>query len=122
MEPLYIRETPETPGVVLDKEKGIFELKGRSISDDPTPFYNRVGAWITEYALAPNSRTMFRFTFQYINIESSRSLLDLLHLLQHIKGIEIEWHFSHTAEDIKEMGENLSALVPIPFQLVPMPH
>ena len=40
MDNLKIAGTDETPAVVLNIEKGIFEISGRSLPEDSPEFYN----------------------------------------------------------------------------------
>ena len=42
MIPLIIEETKSTPKIILDKDKGIFEIKGRSLPENVMFFYQKV--------------------------------------------------------------------------------
>jgi hypothetical protein len=42
MQALNLTGTDQTPQVTLNKEKGIFEISGRSLTDKAIEFYRRV--------------------------------------------------------------------------------
>ncbi|MEQ8426095.1 MAG: DUF1987 domain-containing protein [Cyclobacteriaceae bacterium] len=115
MEPLRTAETNETPKVNLDKAAGIFQIEGRSLTETPSEFYKPAIQWLKGYAKAPNPETTVTFNFEYLNIESSKSILDLLNILEEIPGARVTWYFGAQAEDMEEIGEELAELVNIPF-------
>lgn len=120
MDPLYISSTQETPDVVLDANLGQFEIKGRSISDNPRDFYQEVLKWLNEYATSPKAETYFTFKFEYLNTESAKSILDILTVLESISGAKVSWHFNEDDEDMEEIGEELAELVSVPFEFKPI--
>ncbi|MBX2942100.1 MAG: DUF1987 domain-containing protein [Cyclobacteriaceae bacterium] len=115
MDPLIIKETAETPSILMDKAKGKFELTGKSLTDNPSNFYKPVIEWLTVYVRTPNPETNISFKFEYLNIESSKSILDLMTVLDKIKGATVTWYFNEDDEDMEEIGEELAELVNIPF-------
>ena len=121
MNALLIEGTSDTPTVVLDQQKGVFELSGRSLPEDAVGFYTPVMAWIKEYAKAPNATTPFRFKLDYFNTASSKLILDLLHLLKGISGLKIEWSCYEDDEDGLEAGKEFAEQVnlEIEFKLIP---
>ncbi|MEP2670390.1 MAG: DUF1987 domain-containing protein [Cyclobacteriaceae bacterium] len=116
MNPLVIAETSETPNILMDKAQGKFEVTGRSLIDNASTFYQPVVEWLKEYAKKPNAETDISFKFEYLNIESSKSILDLLTVLDKIKGVTVTWYFNEDDEDMEEIGEELAELVTIPFK------
>ncbi|MFZ1805873.1 MAG: DUF1987 domain-containing protein [Cyclobacteriaceae bacterium] len=116
MAPLVIAETSETPNVLMDKTQGKFQVTGRSLIDNGSTFYQPIIEWLKEYAKDPNSETAVSFKFEYLNIESSKSVLDLLTVLEKIKGATVIWYFNEEEEDMEEIGEELAELVTIPFK------
>lgn len=120
MDPLHISATNETPDVVLDASLGQFEITGRSLSDNPQGFYQAVLKWLGDYAVAPISETHFTFKFEYLNTESAKSILDILTMLESIRGAKVSWHFNEDDEDMEEIGEELAELVNVPFEFKPI--
>lgn len=118
MEILYIEGTEETPKIILDKQKGTFEISGRSLTETPADFYKPVLKWIEAYAKDPNAATHCTFKLEYINTVSAKGILDVLSAFEHIKDMKVSWYFHEDDEDMEEMGEEFSELVDIPFEFI----
>jgi len=116
MDSLVITETDETPGVIMDKANGKFQVIGKSLTDNASTFYQPIIEWLTAYAKEPNPETGISFKFEYLNIDSSKSILDLLTILDKVKGVTVTWYFNEEDEDMEEIGEELAELVNIPFE------
>ncbi len=54
MDPLVIELGDDTPKVVLDKTKGIFEISGRSLPEDTVQFFKPILEWLRAYKNDPN--------------------------------------------------------------------
>ncbi len=119
MEVLQIKEGNDTPAVILDKERGIFEIQGRALCNDPGSFYQPIIAWMVKYAEQPLETTELVFRLEYVNIESSKILFDLLRVMENIPGAKVLWYFHEDDEDMEEIGEELAELVRIPFVFKP---
>lgn len=117
MQVFQVEGTDQTPRVILDKGKGLFEFSGRSLTDKAIEFYRPIVAWITEYSKSPNSRTDLVFKMEYMNTASSKALFDLFAIAQNIPGAKIVWCFHDEDEDMEETGEEFSSLVKIPFEM-----
>jgi hypothetical protein len=117
MPPLNLTGTDQTPQVTLNKEKGVFEFSGRSLTDKAAAFYRPVIQWMTEYAESPNPKTEVVFKMEYMNTSSSKALFDLFAIVQTISGAKIVWCFHDEDEDMEETGEEFSSLVKIPFEM-----
>ncbi len=125
MEVINIKGTEDTPGVVLDKVNGIFELSGRSLPEDVNQFYEPILNWIERYAAEANDETIFNFKLEYFNTASSKVILDILLKFEEIfekgKSIRIKWHYHEEEEDMLEAGEEYADIVEIPFEYVLLP-
>ena len=113
---LHLEGTEDTPRIILDKEKGIMEISGRSLPEDSSEFYKPVLDWIEEYARAPRPSSVFVFKLEYFNTASSKLILDVLYALEDINGLRIQWYFHEEDEDMEEAGQEFSELVEIPFE------
>jgi hypothetical protein len=122
METIKIQGTEDTPKVILDKEKEIMEISGRSLPEDVASFYEPVLTWLDEYAQSPNKKTVFNFKLVYFNTASSKLLLDILMKLEEIheagNDVLIRWHFPEDDEDMEEAGEEYADIVDVPFEQV----
>lgn len=117
MQVIQLAGTEQTPQVHLNKEQGIFEFSGRSLTDNASTFYRPIMAWMKEYAEAPNSKTELVFKMEYLNTASSKAIFDLLTIVEGIDGAKVVWSFQDDDEDMEETGEEFSSLVKIPFEL-----
>ncbi|MDF2436491.1 MAG: hypothetical protein K0Q95_867 [Bacteroidota bacterium] len=106
------------PEIVLDKESGIFEIKGISLPENGKDFYQPVLEFLEEYVTEPNEVTHFVFNLRYFNISSSKMILFLLYKLKELqdagKKVVITWCYDD--EDIHEAGKDFEHMVTLPFQ------
>ncbi len=119
MQPLTIPAAELTPAINFNKDKGAFLIEGKSLLDDPTPFFKAVNQWLHEYSKSPNSATVLTIKFEYYNTATSRELLDLFKILETIPGSKIVWQFLEDDEDMEESGQELAELVSVPFEFQP---
>jgi hypothetical protein len=122
MNSINIKGTDDTPNVILDKDKGLLEISGRSLPEDVNMFYEQILNWIDEYSENPNDRTEFNFKLEYFNTASSKVILDILLKFEEIvekgKEVVIKWHYHEDEEDMLEAGEEYADIVEIPFDYV----
>lgn len=122
MEVINIKGTEDTPSVTLDKEKGVFEIAGRSLPEDVSMFYEPILKWIDEYAQAPNPETVVTFKLEYFNTASSKVLLDVLLKFEEImdngNNVSVKWNYREDEDDMLEAGEEYADIVSIPFDYV----
>ena len=120
MTTLRIEPEDDTPMVNLSKEKGIFEISGKSMPEDVVFFYQPVLDWMDAYKADPLEKTVFDFKLIYFNTASSKLILDLLMYLEEIqeKGNEIlvRWHSLKTDEDMQEAGEEYADMTDLKFE------
>ena len=112
METIVREGTPKTPYVRLDGEKGIIEIKGRSIPENSIEFYKPLIDWLEEYGSDVSSDTAVNVQLEYFNTSSSKCILDIFKKLESIfkKGqkVEVNWYYEEDDEDMFEAGEELS--------------
>jgi hypothetical protein len=113
-----------TPAVLLDANKGIIEIAGKSFPEDAVRFYKPLFKWIDEYLLIPNSNTKLNLKFTYYNTSSAKKILELIKkvsLLQNSGNkLEIFWYYDEGDEDMLNAGYDYSSVVEIPFKFVEM--
>ena len=121
MEKLIIKETFETPGVNFDPEKGVLEIKGRSILADPKDFYKPILKWLHEYRPGKGTKTVVRLQFYYYNTKSTQYILDLLKKTDALykKGfdVKIKWEYEEGDEDAVSDGEQFGSMLSVPFEV-----
>lgn len=122
MKSLVIQETINSPYINLDKDKNIFELKGKSLPENVNSFYQPIIDWFSEYFKNPNSETVINFKLDYLSTTSSKALLSLFRVVEEAvkNGInaKIRWCFEEDDEDMRDVGEELASIVKIPFEII----
>jgi len=117
MKIINIPPTDETPHVTLDKDKGLFQISGRSLPEDAAHYYNPILEWLDGYAKAPNPSTDFVVKLEYFNTASSKILLDVFTKLQGVNNCKIKWFYDKGDEDMEEAGKEFAELVEVPFEI-----
>ncbi|CAN5364900.1 hypothetical protein BH10BAC1_BH10BAC1_08930 [soil metagenome] len=115
---IQINQTNIYPTIIMDKENGVFEIKGVSLPLDGKDLYQPVLDFLDEYVQNPNKITLFVFNLKYFNISSSKMFLFMLYKLKELfdsgKAVVVIW--SYDDEDIREAGDDFQQMVDVPFQ------
>lgn len=121
MESLFIEATRKTPEVNF-KAEGILTLKGRSIPEDPSKFYDVLFLWVADYCSHPQPSTTVNVDLEYFNSGTSKSLLNILRVLVDLKNknnsVNINWHYETGDDDIFERGEYYSSILDTKFNFI----
>ena len=122
MEKIAIEGSPKTPTINFDTEKGLLEIKGRSIPENSIEFYKPLVDALEKYALKPQATTGVTIQLEYFNTSSSKCILDVFKKLEAIhKGgsqVTINWHYEEDDEDMLEAGEDYQAIINVPFKMI----
>ena len=122
METISIEGTPKTPTINFNMEKGVLEIKGRSIPENSIEFYKPLVDWLEKYAMKPQAKTDVNIQLEYFNTSSSKCILDVFKKLEAIhKGgndMVINWHYEVDDEDMLEAGEDYQAIINVPFKMI----
>lgn len=122
MERITIEESSKTPSICMDPEKGLIEIKGRSIPENSIEFYKPLIEWLTEYSDQEMKNTQVNIQLEYFNTSSSKCILDIFKRLEAMyrKGwpVEIYWHYDEDDEDMYESGEDYQSILTCPISLV----
>ena len=124
MKPYIKTATADTPSVILDAERGIFEISQMSFPEDAVDFYSPILAWLREYAQSPNPETVFNMKLKYFNTASSKQLIQILLILQEMKdrsNVLVKWFYKEIDEDMLALGEEYKQIMQIPFELTLVP-
>jgi hypothetical protein len=120
-----IREgSTKTPIVCLDGEKGLIEIKGRSIPENSVEFYKPLIDWLDRYGSRPMDHTNVNIQLEYFNTSSSKCILDMLKKLELLykKGnkVQVNWYYEEDDEDMFEAGEDYQSIINVPFSMIEM--
>ncbi len=124
METIVREGTPKTPYVRFDGDKGIIEIKGRSIPENSIEFYKPLIDWLEEYGELAQNETAVNVQLEYFNTSSSKCILDIFKKLEliHKKGrkVDVNWYYEEDDEDMFEAGEDYQSIINIPFKMIEM--
>lgn len=122
MEPILIEGTPKTPTIKFDASTGVFEIKGRSISENSVDFYKPLIDWLDSYKEDPNDKTTVNIRLEYFNTSSSKCILDVFKKLESIykakNEVEVNWYYEEDDEDMLEAGEDYESIIRVPFKMI----
>jgi hypothetical protein len=122
MEALLIEGTQKTPQVEFNPQKGVLEIKGRSIPENSIEFYKPLVDWLEEYSSVAVAKTVVNVHLEYFNTSSSKCILDVFKKLESIhksnNDILINWYYEEDDEDMLEAGEDYESIIRIPFKMI----
>jgi hypothetical protein len=121
MEELRISPTKNTPEVILNPE-GIIRIKGRSIHENVTDFFEPIEDWISEYIKAPSEITSVDMSLEYFNSASAKVFIHILQKITYVtlkhKKFIFNWYYEEGDEDILERGEYFASILDVKFNFI----
>lgn len=121
MEELRISPTKNTPEVILNPE-GIIRIKGRSIHENVTDFFEPVEDWISEYITVPADITSVDMNLEYFNSASAKVFIHILQKITYVtlkhKKFIFNWYYEEGDEDILERGEYFASILDVRFNFI----
>lgn len=122
MDKLTIAPKDLTPFIELDPDKGLLVFQGESYPENVLAFYRPVLDWIKAYFESPGPETHVHVSLRYMNTSSTKIFMMIFDLCQDAveNGRLVTIHWKHHTEDdlIREMGEDLSDGLKVPFLFV----
>ncbi len=116
--------TADTPEVILNPEKGVFLIGGRSMPEDAGKFYRPIINWLNNYLKQPNDSTVFHVELEYFNSSSIKQLLTVMQKLEQLsksgKEVKVIWSYEEHDELIEAKGMEIKSLVELLFVLKPV--
>jgi len=120
MKNLIINEMDDSPRISFSGENGKLEIRGKSLPENVSSFYNPVLEWLNEYATKPMPETELTFKLTYFNTASSKLILDILTILEKMnlegKKVLVNWYYPDYDEDMCDAGVEYSEMVDVPFK------
>lgn len=121
MEELRISPTKNTPEVVLSPQ-GIIRIKGRSIHENVTDFFEPVEDWISEYIAVPAEITSVDMNLEYFNSASAKVFIHILQKITYVslkhKKFVFNWYYEEGDDDILERGEYFASVLDVRFNFI----
>jgi hypothetical protein len=122
MKKLSIDGSSKTPSIMFDADKGMLEIKGRSIPENSIEFYKSLVDWLDEYSQSPAASTSVKIQLEYFNTSSSKCILDVFKKLESIckngNDVVINWYYEEDDEDMLEAGEDYESILKMPFKMI----
>jgi hypothetical protein len=109
MATIDIEKTQLTPSILLDKEKGLVEIKGDSLPENTAEFYKSLMIELKDYFNSPQDQTIINLEITYFNSSSSKLFFDFFDLLETASkkcNIEINWIYDEDNESMEEAGDD----------------
>jgi hypothetical protein len=128
MRKLIIEQTTNSPKVILDPDKKIFEISGESRPPNVPAFYEEIIRWLDGFTLYLSKSSdntdpvVFNLDFEYFNSSSAKYILDFCKQLANLrtngKNVVVRWHYEDDDIDMLEVGKEMSRMAKIPFEYV----
>ncbi|NOZ45417.1 MAG: DUF1987 domain-containing protein [Chlorobi bacterium] len=122
MEKFIQKGTEDEPEIILDESTLKFSISGISTPEDAIEIYQNVLEWISK--VVPNIQTTLNceFFFIYLSSASHKMIFAILKRLEEFwengKDIKINWKFEDADDDMRELAEDFSDLLNLPFKIV----
>jgi hypothetical protein len=121
MQEIRILASKNSPEIILNPD-GIIKIRGRSIHENVTEFFEPVEAWITEYIENPADMTCIDIALEYFNSASAKIFIHLLQKISYVqlkhKKFIINWYYEDGDDDILERGEYFSSVLDFHFNFI----
>jgi len=122
VKPLVIKETNKTPRVVIDPTDGVIEIKGKSIPEDGSIFFNPILRELDRFGLNMPGNTRVNVQLEYFNTNSSKYIYQIFKKLEAMhrqdKPVQINWYYEQDDWDLQEAGEDYQSILKIPFKMI----
>jgi len=103
MSDLILSATVNTPQIYF-RNSGELLIKGRSLPEDVTAFYNPVLQWLRQFIA---ETVKLEIDMDYMNSSSTKKLLELFKVIDkntHVRNFYVNWLYDIDDEDALEKG------------------
>lgn len=120
---LVIEEERHTPRIIIDPEKNVFEITGKSFPEDSKQFYKPVFDWFDNHSATLPKSLDFRFNLFYLSSSSIIAIKQLLIKLRDMRkttGVDVRvlWHYDADDDDIRKTGEDYVKVTQLDFRFI----
>lgn len=120
--PIHLIPSEDEPEIILDKAKNIIRFLGTSIPEDPDKLFKPVMNWVNQYVESPNPETKLEFRMDYYNSSTARFFVEMLEKFEELNEktgtVKIIWNYKKDDVVMQERGEDLQAIIKIPFEFI----
>ena len=123
MENFYSEGGKHIPEIKFDARTGILSVEGQSYHEHSEEFYAPVLAWLRRFTAITNTEIVMNMRFTYFNTASSRSILDILEILERYEEknpgkVTVNWFYKESDYDMLESGEDYQADINLKINLL----
>lgn len=122
MQNLIIKKTEETPAIIFNPDKGVFQFVATSWPENAKEFYEPVYNWIVNYFNdSPLDLTVFQFRMEYMNTASSKQIAKILSMIKDFSkkhSIKIKWFFEKGDFDMNKEGKRFAQILDIDIEFI----
>ena len=122
MKNLIIKGEAKTPTVEFNYDSGELVISGRSIPENSIEFYKPIIEWLELLKVSDRDNIVLDIKLEYFNTSSSKCILDVFKKLEEIRSVgkeaNIRWFFEGDDEDMEEAGQDFSAIIKVPLELI----
>lgn len=110
----------KTPAISLDGDRGVIEIRGKSVPEDSFKFFQPMKNWLDEYMHKPAPSTEVIVALEYFNTSSAKVLLEVFKLMNqlHKTGqtqMNIRWVYEVDDDDMLEAGHDYQRTIDVPI-------
>ncbi len=120
MNRLEIKETNNTPHIIMDAASSSVLIEGKSFPEDSKEFYKSVVDWIDNLKISNPKELTITINLFYLSSSSIISIKQLLMKIEEMKNngvkTKIVWCFDDDDDDIKKTGEDYARLTSLEFE------
>jgi hypothetical protein len=122
MDKLIVKETPRTPSINFDPDRGKFDISGKSTPENSQGFYAPVLDYIDRYTTCPADKTVVNIKFEFFNTSSSNSIHSIFKKFEKVyrenRDVVIKWYYDSSDENMLDAGKDFMAIIHMPFEII----
>jgi len=117
---IEIAETKDTPFVLLDAEKKVFEISGNSMLENSYGFYAPIHDWFSMYFKSNPESVELNFKIKYFNSSTTKELFVLFSIIAAAKvdNCKINWFVEEDDELTEELGYEVKEVLELPIEVI----
>lgn len=110
-----------TPRVVIDSEKSLLLIEGRSYPEEGMEFYDPILSKMREMGRSGEPIRHVHLRLEYYNSSTAKALADLFTVMRKIHesgvNVNVQWEYEEDDEGIRDDIDMFAATHPFPFEV-----
>ncbi|MBN2891092.1 MAG: DUF1987 domain-containing protein [Bacteroidales bacterium] len=121
MEKIYLTGKDDSPEVIIDVDKNLYEISGRSIPENANLLYNNIIDWFKQNLKDIEEEIELSIQLEYYNSASAKKIIELLLVLEEYSqsnnNIKVIWYYFDNDLNMEKKGRELFSIINIPFEI-----